>query len=75
MNEHALRLASDLKENDKDLDVTDILIASQALDDKYSTHLLTNDGPVLESDFIAKVNNERFKSNDRNRILKISESI
>lgn len=75
LNEHALRMASDLKEKDGNLDVTDILIASQALDDKYSTILLTNDGPIIESDFIAQINYDRFQSKERNRILKISESI
>jgi|SRR5271157_2445962 len=67
----SLEIASKLKEKDTNLDTTDLLIVSQALIDKYSTILLTNDGRLIDSPEIDKLK----KSDDRLRKLKISESL
>lgn len=67
----ALELATRLSNCDISLDVTDALIVSQALGDKYSTVLLTNDGRLIDSPEINKIR----EGGDRLRKLIISESI
>jgi predicted nucleic acid-binding protein len=67
----SLKLAVELKDRDNNLDVTDLLIVSQALIDKYSTILLTNDGRLIDSPEIDRMK----KREDRLRKLKISDSL
>ena len=57
----AIGIAAKLMKEERDwLDGTDILIASQALCDRYSTHLLTSDVKLVSSITIA---NEDYQMN------------
>jgi hypothetical protein len=68
----SFKLAAKIKDNDNRLDDTDLLIASQALCDIYSTRLLTNDPKLLESREIGQAG-EVIEG--RIRALEISETI
>lgn len=65
-------MATDIKNEDGYLGVTDILIAAQALCDTDSSVLLTNDSKILESLVISSINKEMTERGERVRKLKIS---
>lgn len=65
-------LAAKIKRNDNHREDTDILNAAQAVCDIYSTHLLTIDREIIESQEIDRVSKE---FTERIYKLKISESI
>ena len=68
----ALKLAASIKDQDRLLGDTDLLIASQALCDIHSIHLLIHDRKIIESEKIAEVEREMP---ERLNELKISDSI
>lgn len=68
----SLRLAAQIKDSDRLLGDTDLLIASQALCDIYSVHLLIHDKKIIESEEISDVEREMEK---RKQKLKRSDSI
>jgi hypothetical protein len=68
----ALKLAAKIKDQDRFLGDTDLLIASQALCDIHSVHLLIHDKKIIESEKIADVERD---IPDRLNGLKISDSI
>ena len=67
----SLKMATDIKKEDRYLGVTDILIAAQALCDTNSSLLLTNDSKILESLVISRINKEMTEKEERVRKLKI----
>jgi len=68
----ALKLAAEIKARDHLLGDTDLLIASQALCDIYSVHLLIHDKKIIESEQIADIARDM---SERLNGLKISDSI
>lgn len=68
----ALRLAAKIKDKDHLLGDTDLLIASQALCDIHSVHLLIKDKKIIES---IEIFNELSNMDGRVHDLKISDSI
>ena len=68
----SFRLAAQIKDRDRRLDDTDILIVAQALCDLNSTFLLTNDPDLIGSRTIGQVEKE---IEGRRHVLKILEAI
>lgn len=68
----ALKLAASIKDQDRLLGDTDLLITSQALCDIYSIHLLIHDKKIIESEKIADI---KKRMPGRLNELKISDSI
>lgn len=68
----SLKLAAKIKDKDRFLGDTDLLIASQALCDIYSVHLLMHDKKIIESQ---EIFNAECDIDQRIQRLKISDSI
>ncbi len=68
----ALKLAASIKDQDRLLGDTDLLITSQALCDIHSVHLLIHDRKIIESE---KISDMARRMPDRLNELKISDSI
>ena len=74
-NKKSIEIAMELKNRDSNLDMTDLLILSQALIDRESQRFLTTDKKLLDSDVIKQKEEELRDSNDRVKRLKIVDGL
>lgn len=75
LEKEALCYAHVLSNRDSNLDITDLLIISQALQDRDSKYLFTSDSKLLRSKTIKEFECEIRKEGKRNKILKIKEYV